>query len=363
MIAPPVHQPHAVANHRGRHRRNIPPVIQCGPRPECRDLQVAKMQQASLLLDQCNTPGEVKEVLAIADALVTYARRQHMSQELIDKATALKFDAMTRLGEILENTPKNTGTAGLVVGGHVQEPPEPLPPTLADLGLSKRESADSQKLARMKRQDHELYESVRSGRFGLSKAQQIAKTRETLKKWETLKRASIAEPNGKFPVIVTDPPWPMNLCVMGESTESHKLDYPTRSIPEIEQDNLVAKYADKDCFVFMWTTHRFLPDALHIFEKWGVKYSFTMVWHKDGGMQVPGNPQFNCEFCICGRIGSPVFVDTKQFPACFDAPRTGHSKKPDKFYEIIERATVGPRLDAYNRRVIPGFVGWGNEAK
>ena len=38
MIAPQVHPTRALANHRGRRRRNIPPVIQCGPRPECRTL-------------------------------------------------------------------------------------------------------------------------------------------------------------------------------------------------------------------------------------------------------------------------------------------------------------------------------------
>jgi N6-adenosine-specific RNA methylase IME4 len=362
MIAPPVHQPHAVANHRGRHRRNIPPVIQCGPRPECRDLQVAKMQQASLLLDQCNTPGEVKEVLAIADALVTYARRQHMSQELIDKATALKIDAMTRLGEILENTPKNTGTAGLVVGGHVQEPPEPQPPTLANLGLSKRESADTQFLAKLKREKQELHQAVSKGELTVSAARREFNTEKIKQDLKAVAAITPHEPVGKFDVMVFDVPWQVaRIALDCNPNETRLLPYPTMTLEQIEQLDLVEKFAAKNSHVFFWTTQRYLPAAFHILGKWNVDYSFTMVWHKNRGPKPLGLPQFNCEFCLYGRVGSPVFVDTKQFATCFEADAKEHSAKPEAFYELLRRVTAGRRLDCFNRREIPGFIGYGNE--
>jgi N6-adenosine-specific RNA methylase IME4 len=355
-------QPHDVTTHSSG-RRKIFPITSCGPRPECRDGMLAKLEKASLLLDQCNTPGEVKEALAIADAFVTYARRHHMSQELISKATTLKIDAMTRLGEILEKTPKNTGTAGLVVGGHVQEPPEPQPPTLADHGLSKRESADSQFLAKLKREKQELHQAVSKGELTLSAARREFNTEKIKHDLDAVAAITPHEPVGKFDVIVLDPPCRVNRIALDcNPNETRLLPYPTMTLEQIEQLDHVEKYAAKDCHVFLWSTHRYLPAAFGILEKWGIKYSCTFVWHKNGGPQPIGLPQFNCEFCLYGRVGSPLFVETTDFFTCFEANRTGHSKKPEEFYEMLRRVTAGHRLDYYNRRKIEGFIGGGNEA-
>jgi N6-adenosine-specific RNA methylase IME4 len=135
------------------------------------------------------------------------------------------------------------------------------------------------------------------------------------------------------------------------------------TVPEIKQEisPILDEKAADHCTMFLWTTQAHLPDSLRMIEEWGWQYICTMVWHKTGGHKHPDRPSYNCEFAVVATKGSPKFVDTRRFPACFYGERREHSRKPDEFYEMIARVTAGPRLELFARRPHQGFEPHGDE--
>jgi len=165
---------------------------------------------------------------------------------------------------------------------------------------------------------------------------------------------------GRYETIVIDPPWPMERIERDQYPNQVAIDYPTMSIDELADFALPDMAAD-NCHLFCWTTHKFLPAGLRLLETWDFRYVLTMVWHKPGGFQPFGLPQYNCEFVLYARRGSPTFIDTKAFPCCFNAPRREHSRKPDEFYDLVRRVTDGSRVDVFSREDRHGFAQYGNE--
>jgi N6-adenosine-specific RNA methylase IME4 len=166
-------------------------------------------------------------------------------------------------------------------------------------------------------------------------------------------------PQGEFNVIVIDPPWPMEKIERDVAPKQVGFEYPTMTEEELADLNIPLA---EDCHVWLWTTQKFLPMALRLLEDWGLKYVCTFTWCKPGGFQPFGLPQYDSEFALYARNGSPIFESIKDFGLWFEAPRGKHSEKPEAFYDMVRRVTTGQRLDMFNRREIEGFAGWGNES-
>lgn len=168
----------------------------------------------------------------------------------------------------------------------------------------------------------------------------------------------IPYPIDKYDVVVMDPPWPMKKILREVSPLQNEFDYPTMSIEEIRAFPIPDILADNSHF-FLWTTQKYLPAGIQLLEDWGLDYILTMVWHKPGGFQPFGLPQYNCEFVLYTHQGNPKFVDTKKFPTCFCAPRGKHSEKPGEFYDMISRVCTGSKIDIFARKKREEWITWG----
>jgi N6-adenosine-specific RNA methylase IME4/ParB-like chromosome segregation protein Spo0J len=169
-------------------------------------------------------------------------------------------------------------------------------------------------------------------------------------------------PEGKYRCIVIDPPWQMKKIEREERPDQGiSLDYPTMTLEEIGKLP-IADLADAEgCHVYLWVTHKMLPEGLKLFEQWGVKYQCLLTWVKNVGF-TPFSWMYDTEHVLFGRIGSLDLLKMG-LRLSFHADVTKHSEKPEIFYARVCEASPGPRLDMFQRKQREGFVGWGNETE
>jgi N6-adenosine-specific RNA methylase IME4 len=329
-------------------------------------------------LEVARTIEDVCKVRDKADRLQRLSRGVDGARAAYNKATEVKLRAERRIGSELAKMDR--AKQGRPKKGEAVSPfPEkrevvsPFPaPTLADLGfkgeLGKKRAQHYQAIAAV---PEEIFEAEIAA-VNTDEAPELT-TASVLRAARKVKRAAALEavrsspvmrPDGRYDVLVLDPPWPMDKIEREVRPNQVGFDYPTMSEDQLRAfSESVADMAADDCHLFMWTTQKFLQMALRLIDAYGFRYLLTMVWHKPGGLQPIGLPQYNCEFVIYARKGFPAFVDTKAFSCCFSAPRKEHSRKPDEFYDTVRRVTAGARIDVFSREPRDGFAQFGNEIK
>jgi len=181
------------------------------------------------------------------------------------------------------------------------------------------------------------------------------------KQIEDIEEGLLPDLVGLFDVVSVDPPWPYE----GESKNITSFDsvgrrvanpYPEMSIEQIKAIELPLM---ENAVVLLWTTHKFLPDAFEILKEWNLDYKATLVWNKEKiGMGAWFRMQ--CEFCLVGIKGKPYWENTTYRDIIIESRRE-HSRKPDSFFEMIEKITMGNRLEYFSREKREGWKVFGND--
>lgn len=122
-----------------------------------RDIVVTKLDRATLALSECKSAMEAKQIADVAEMARVYLERTNASVETVNRATEVRLLAERQMGEFLKAMPKNQGTvlSGRdEFGGTKSEPPKDVP-TLREIGITKKQSSQAQKLADIPKEEFE----------------------------------------------------------------------------------------------------------------------------------------------------------------------------------------------------------------
>ena len=175
---------------------------------------------------------------------------------------------------------------------------------------------------------------------------------------EEIEKGNIQKPDGLFDVIAIDPPWNYGTSF---DADGRRVANP---YPEMTQDQLKAIEipAKDNCVMFLWTTQKFIWDAKELLDTWGFTYRSMIVWDKEK-IGMGDLIRMQCEFCLIGIKGSPVFKDNHSVRDIIREPRREHSRKPEEFYRIVDSLCAGRKLDFFSREERTGWFSYGNDTK
>lgn len=183
-----------------------------------------------------------------------------------------------------------------------------------------------------------------------------------------------------YRAIAFDPPWTFSAGTKGRPQHYKRMtDHAIAELP-------IAELAHPDgCFLFMWVTSpkayrpkgsktRLNPDE--IARRQGFSFSSrAFVWIKTE--RAGSDPLFffadglhtgtglttrkNAEDVLLFRRGKPKRSSGGVHEIIL-APIREHSRKPDTFFERVERFCPGPYVEVFGRQSRPGWDVWGDEA-
>jgi len=216
-------------------------------------------------------------------------------------------------------------------------------------GMSERTVREYLELNKL---DDDIKKELHEGKSKKTSAMRKQKKREQIEKIKELKPVE-----GKFHVIVVDPPWPFQ----GEyDPEGRRLvgDYPTMSIDEIKKIKLPM---EDDCILWLWGCDVLLKETLEVIEAWGFNRKSTLIWVKDKiGLGAWLRNQH--EYCFLCVKGKPIFHG-ESTSTILNAKRGKHSEKPEEFYQMVEKVCpYKDKLDYFARKKREGWIVYGDEA-
>jgi N6-adenosine-specific RNA methylase IME4 len=167
-------------------------------------------------------------------------------------------------------------------------------------------------------------------------------------------------PDGRFRVIVADPPWKYDARAEDPSHRAAN-PYPQMSLEDICTLPVI-DHAHDEAVLWLWTTNSHMRDAFSVLDAWGFRHRTILTWAKDR-MGTGDWLRGQTEHCLMAVRGRPTVKLSNQ-TTLLHAPMREHSRKPDEFYALVESLCPAPlngRLELFARETRPGWVAAGAE--
>ena len=163
----------------------------------------------------------------------------------------------------------------------------------------------------------------------------------------------------KYKTLVIDPPWKISPFRFRAGGYAKALPYDTMTDHEITQFPL-DDYAAPESLLFLWATQSKLRTAFQILLAWRFKPFSTITWAKTTGPTAHG-VHFNTEFALFGYRGKMLTDRHNPLSMLIQEKARQHSRKPDRFYDMLRRCTPEPRIDIFARYRHQGFDAYGDQ--
>lgn len=320
------------------------------------DRVIVRLQEAERALSVAVGIDQVKLVMDAAAAQEVFAKRQQLGEDVIAFAHTIKTRALAKLGELLRDLEKRgpEHSRGGGSKGSKREPLPDAPPTLADLGITKKVASVAQQLAALPVQTREAI---------AQRETTIAQARRETRAVDVQKAVSL--PDAKYRVLYADPPWNYNDkadagAVQSGGAERH---YPSLSIADLCALP-IPSLCEPDAVLFLWVTSPLLFESAAVIKAWGFSYRASFIWDKVKHNMGHYNSVRHEFLLVCVR-GSCQPDLVKLFDSVVVEERTEHSVKPAIFRTIIDMIYPhGKRLELFARGHAPaGWDVYGFEAR
>jgi len=317
-------------------------------------ITISKLEQALSMLQDVKEIDEIKQIIDQSEALRNYAIAQKLSTEIQQDITEYNLYAIRQMGIISRGLVRFKNQYACPNDGQAKTK------ILADAGIDRRRASEAEKFAAIDEEEFKTIIAAKRANDILSKYEVAREIRNRMIK-ENRNNIITYEPGefiGKYTVILADPPWEYDFTA--SENRSLENNYPIMSKLELCELEIPC---EDDSIMFLWTTASQLINALDVLNCWGFTYKTSAIWDKEiiGMGYYFRNKHEMLLVGIKGEFKTPL--PENRPPSIYKERRTTHSKKPDYYYDMIEKMYPNERyLELFARQQYnEKWTAWGNQ--